>query len=441
MCYQDDNIVEMKKGQVLNDVDFGKIEAKLDEGWNCAQIAHYIGKDASGIRREVKKFSIIKMPGINYKKECKNCVNQKVCEKSKLCDDMGCITRNCKGCMIAPEVCKEYKPVIACKYLKGHKKVCNGCPRYSKCSKPKKIYIARLSSEKHSENRLNSRKKEKGIGKEDYLEAISIRIKMGQSPEVAINTMPDTFDIKISVPTVYSYIDKGLLSCNNLDLRNKVKRKPKREKKKVVYKIKHRANGRSYHDLPDISKEEDSLGNMQMDVVEGVKGGKVLLTLLENSTNFLIALPMEEKNQNSVKNEIDQLEDVLKSDFKRMFNTLLTDNGSEFLNFEKIETSKDGRKRTSVYYADPYASYQKGSIENQHRLIRYFFPKSVDFGLYNDDLIIAQINKINNYPRKELGWKSPYQILCTKIAPTILEQLGFYYIPIENLNMRTKYAA
>ena len=124
-----------------------------------------------------------------------------------------------------------------------------------------------------------------------------------------------------------------------------------------------------------------------------------------------------------------------------MFKTLLTDNGSEFLNFEAIEQGINGNKRTSLYYADPYASYQKGSIENQHRLIRYFFPKSLDFAQFSDETIIAQINKINNYPRKELGWKTPYQMLCKKIAPSILEILGFYYIPIEKLDMKTRKVA
>jgi hypothetical protein len=65
----------------------------------------------------------------------------------------------------------------------------------------------------------------------------------------------------------------------------------------------------------------------------------------------------------------------------------------------------------------------------------------VDFGNFTDELIIAQINKINNYPRKELGWKPPYEMLCIKIDPKILGILGFHYIPIEKLDMRSKKAA
>ena len=150
---------------------------------------------------------------------------------------------------------------------------------------------------------------------------------------------------------------------------------------------------------------------------------------------------MDDKKQTSVIAELNKLYNVLSNEFWDMFKSLLTDNGCEFLNFNAIEQGINGEKRTSLYYADPYASYQKGSIENQHRLIRYFFPKSVDFGAFTDEIIIAQINKINNYPRKELGWKTPYQMLCDKIDARVLEKLGFYYISIEKLDMKTRKVA
>ena len=73
----------------------------------------------------------------------------------------------------------------------------------------------------------------------------------------------------------------------------------------------------------------------------------------------------------------------------------------ENLNYEGIEKSVIDRqkKRIWLYYANPYASYEKGQIENQNRLIRYFFQKGTDFSKYSDAAIIEKMNRINNYLR------------------------------------------
>ena len=94
-----------------------------------------------------------------------------------------------------------------------------------------------------------------------------------------------------------------------------------------------------------------------------------------------------------------------------------------------------------MYYADPYASYEKGMIENQHRLIRYFFPKGTDFSKYSDKEIIEKMNRINNYPRKDLNWSTPYKEMVKIIGKETLEKLGFYEIPISELNMTRKKVA
>jgi hypothetical protein len=51
------------------------------------------------------------------------------------------------------------------------------------------------------------------------------------------------------------------------------------------------------------------------------------------------------------------------------------------------------------------------------------------------------MNRINNYPRKDLGWSTPYKEMEKIIGKEALEKLGFYYIPIEELNMTRKKVA
>ena len=179
-----------------------------------------------------------------------------------------------------------------------------------------------------------------------------------------------------------------------------------------------------------------------MDTVIGTPGGKLLLTLLNKETSFLFGIPVENKKQETIIEQLDKIETTIGDKFKLILEKILTDNGPEFLNYAGIEKSaiKEG-KRISLYYANPYASYEKGMIENQHRLIRYFYPKWTDFSKYKNSDIIEKINRINNYPRKKLNWSTPYKEMEKKLGKDIMNKLGFYEIPIEELNMTRKKVA
>ena len=173
-----------------------------------------------------------------------------------------------------------------------------------------------------------------------------------------------------------------------------------------------------------------------MDTVIGTPGEKLLLTLLNKETSFLFGIPVENKKQETIIKEIDKLEIAIGNKFKLILEKIITDNGPEFLNYEGLEKSViNEEKRFNVYYANPYASYEKGMIENQHRLIRYFYPKGTDFSKYKNSDIIEKMNRINNYPRKELNWSTPYKEMEKILGTDVMNKLGYYEIPIEKLNM------
>lgn len=440
MCQNNCNIEELKN-KPLTQIELGKIESKLDEGYNATQIAEYLGRDPSCIQKEIKNFSIIKPS----KKECKDCKNYEKCNQRKLCgyslsgERCSC----CRDCKVGTELCKEYTPVVKCDRLKGRKKVCNGCPAYGhRCSKPKLVYKAEEAWKKHQENKKKSVKRYKAIDNTEYMEELARKIKRGISPEVALRTTGNKYGETISIPTLYLRIDRKKMKCSNLDLRNKVKRQPKEEKKRKRDISKHRENGRSFNNLTEEEKKGRKERIGQMDTVIGTPGGKLLLTILNKETSFLFGIPVENKKQETIIKEIDKLEITIADKFKLILEKIITDNGSEFLNYEGIEKSTiNGEKRTSVYYANPYASYEKGMIENQHRLIRYFYPKGTDFSKYKNSDIIEKINRINNYPRKNLKWSTPYKEMEKKLGTNIMNKLGFYEIPIEELNMTRKKVA
>lgn len=441
MC-QENYTTENKKNKALDEFELSKIETMLNECYNATQIAEALDRDASTIQKEIKNFFTI----VKVAKDCKVCGKYEECNKTKICGNNMSIgyCSKCKGCKIAVENCDEYMPVVTCEKLKGRKKVCNGCRYFKMCTKVKKVYNAKEAWKKHEENKRNSVKKYKSLENKEYMEELSVRIIQGHSPEVALNTLEKDYgEEKISIPTLYKRINEGLMRCKNIHLRNKLKRKTKNEKRKIkADKSRHRANGRSYHDLTEEEQNQRKAGFGQMDTVIGVPGGKLLLTIVNKETSFLFGLPVKDKKQETIIKEIDKLEITIEDKFKLILEKVLTDNGGEFLNYEGIEKSAiTGEKRIWLYYADPYASYEKGMIENQHRLIRYFFPKGTDFSKYSNAQIIEKINRINNYPRKDLNWSTPYREMEKIIGKEKLNQLGFYEIPINELNMTRKKVA
>lgn len=89
-----------------------------------------------------------------------------------------------------------------------------------------------------------------------------------------------------------------------------------------------------------------------------------------------------------------------------------------------------------VYYTHTYASYEKPHIENNHILLRWLIKKGYDITLLSADNILDIINRLNNYPRPNKGYKTPLQLLEEELGDYILELLDLHHIPITELNMK-----
>lgn len=118
-------------------------------------------------------------------------------------------------------------------------------------------------------------------------------------------------------------------------------------------------------------EEEPDTAVVQMDSVEGKKGGAVLLTIHFVKAELMLAFYREHNDARSVTNIFDvRYERLGKDDFMRIFPLLLADNGAEFSNPKAIEFTEEGERRTYVYYCDPNASQQKGSEESLNGIIK-----------------------------------------------------------------------
>jgi IS30 family transposase len=218
------------------------------------------------------------------------------------------------------------------------------------------------------------------------------------------------FETKICTKTVYNYIDRGdvFLRLTNKDL------PVKRDRKKGAYKhvkIAHKnLKGRSIEERSKAIEKREEYGHWEMDCVVGKQGGSssALLVLSERKTREEMIFKIPDKTQESVIQIIDTLECKFKERFKEKFKTITVDNGSEFLNHERLEKSfiNPAEKRVLIYYAHPYSSWERGTNENINKLIRRFIPKGTDIGIITK-VKIKKIEKwLNNYPRKIFGYKS-----------------------------------
>ena len=215
------------------------------------------------------------------------------------------------------------------------------------------------------------------------------------------------FKTTLSVNTIYNYIYNGIfyqLTSNDLW------EWPNRRKKKK------RPTPRVAHDqLPSIEQRPDhisnrqDLGHWEMDLIVGKGQKQSLLVLAERISRQIIIKKIVDKKASTVVAAIDELE-AGTPDFKNRIQSITTDNGPEFLDYDGLRRSINGGIRFELYYCHSYASWEKGTIERSNRIIRRFFPKGTDFTGITKEQVAAVQNWINDYPRKILNWMTPNQM-------------------------------
>lgn len=118
-----------------------------------------------------------------------------------------------------------------------------------------------------------------------------------------------------------------------------------------------------------------------MDTVEGIKGGKVMLTLLFVTYNFMLIFLLDSQTKEEVIKRFDFLkQELTEKRFEELIKVILTDNGKEFYGADEIEQNLNQTKKiTNLFYCDPMKSNQKPHIEKNHEYIRYILPKKTSF--------------------------------------------------------------
>jgi IS30 family transposase len=230
-----------------------------------------------------------------------------------------------------------------------------------------------------------------------------------------INVKGLRFATMICTSTLYSYIDKGIFyRLTNKQLPCKGKRRRKYRKVLPARPPK----GESIEKRPPEVDGRSTFGNWELDTMHsGGHAKQSLLVLTERMTRNEIIRLMPDRTAGSVVTAINKLERKYGRLFPKIFQTITCDNGSEFADNIGIEWQPGRKKkRTSLYYCHPYSAYERGSNENQNKLIRRHYPKGMNFKNITAKDAAHVEQWLNQYPRKIFGYRSAEDLFNEQIA-------------------------
>ncbi len=140
-----------------------------------------------------------------------------------------------------------------------------------------------------------------------------------------------------------------------------------------------------------------------------------IVTLTERRTNFILMERLPEG-----KKAVPLAKTVVRLLFawRQGVKTITTDNGGEFAAHAEITKGlhRKSLPDVTVYFADPYASWQKGAIENANGLIRQYFPKGTDFRTVSDRDVRDVQYKLNRRPREKINFSTPLKEFYKQIS-------------------------
>lgn len=405
------------------------IASSLNEGRSFKDISKFLCKDPTTISKEIR---LHRMTDTHHKGSFTNknnfCIHRFRCKKTNVCEKIVICQGICRAC---PRFEREH-----CDRLDKAPYVCNGCHKQiSRCTIPHKYtYDPYFAQRKYEEKRTSSRS---GVNltRHQALEMdkiITPLIQQGQSPYMILANHPE---LEVCVKTLYNYIDQRVLLTRNVDLKRKVKFKPRKNTKTGITD-REVFTGRTYADFSTLNPEYF----IEMDTVLSAKGSaKCILTFYIPEMELLIAHLLQRCTQGAVRMAFDQMEHAMGTfSFLTVFEVCLTDRGSEFGDPESLETGINGLQRTSIYYCDPMRSNQKAGIENVHTMLRMILPKGTVFTNLTQWDIRKTVDHINSAPRANLNGRTPYQLALEKFGPDVMKALKLKHIKPDDVTLTPK---
>ncbi len=265
-------------------------------------------------------------------------------------------------------------------------------------------YLSSIASTETRKRRGHRRKK---IENNPWLKKYILKkLKLYWSPEQIAGRLRKE-NIVICHETIYGYIIrhkklKKYLRCQKGSHRKRhgtLKREKAREYEKK----------RWIGERPNIINERTRIGDWEGDTILGSERTKRILTHVERKTGYLLADKLD-----IVTGEIvaEKTSEHFRKIPKQKRQSITYDNGMEFSAHEIIER----KTKATVYFANPYHSWERGTNENTNGLMRQFFPKRSSFATVTQKDVLRVARLLNRRPRKRLNYLTPFETFhCTSI--------------------------
>lgn len=236
----------------------------------------------------------------------------------------------------------------------------------------------------------------------DVIGLIEQFIRQDFSPERVSGFLNRNYNIQVSHESIYQYIIADKVRGGDLyrHLRHSHKKRKKRygsydRRRQIMDRV-------SIDERPSIVDNKKRVGDWEIDTVIGKRHKGVLLTIVERKSKFTLIRKLPKKQADMI---AEAAVDLL-NPYKKKVLTITSDNGQEFAHHKYIKE----QLKTDVYFAHPYHAWERGLSENTNGLIRQYFPKGMNFQTITDKNVQLAIDRLNNRPRKTLGYKTPNEV-------------------------------
>lgn len=169
-------------------------------------------------------------------------------------------------------------------------------------------------------------------------------------------------------------------------------------------------DGVSIRERPPSAEDRAIPGHWEGDLIAGSKNTHIA-TLVDRHSRFTMLVKVAGKNTGTVVSALSKQVKRLPAELRR---SLTWDRGMELAQHKRFTVATN----VQVYFCDPQSPWQRGTNENTNRLLRQYFPKGTDLTVHSQAALNAVALRLNQRPRKTLGFRTPADILQANVATT-----------------------
>ena len=239
----------------------------------------------------------------------------------------------------------------------------------------------------------------------DLRRSVITQLKVGWSPEQIAGRL--TFEgqtMRVSHETIYAFVygpdGRSEDLARHLPTRRK-KRQPRhaRRPRSLVFPPE-----RSIHQRPDYVKTRETFGDWEGDLMifERAQGNANIASLVERKTRFAVLFRNNDRSTTHLMNRLMTVMELLPQSARQ---SITFDRGIEFRSWRKLKPGIG----TEVWFCDPQAPWQKGSVENLNKRARRYLPRDTPVAALSNRNMKAICDRLNGTPRKCLGWRTPME--------------------------------